>query len=119
MIKFDSTNFGEVIINGISYGDVLIAGGRVTPRDRNLLRNVLGTSHAIGEWEVEKLLRGNPQAIIIGTGQSGLLRVSNKVRERVEKAGIELIALETPEAIEEFNRLSKTKRVNALIHTTC
>lgn len=119
MIRFDSTVFGSVTINGNKYGDVLVVDDKVIPRDKDNLRKVFGTSHYISDDEVKKLLKGEPQAVIIGTGHSGLLQVSEKVRRKIEQAGAELLVERTPEAIKTFNELLQTKIVNALIHTTC
>ena len=54
---------------------------------------------------------------LAGAGTYGIGKIVGS--EAIKKKGIELIVLKTQEAIEEFNELSKTKRVNALIHTTC
>jgi hypothetical protein len=113
MIKIDSTSFGQVVINGQSFGDVLIVGGEIKPRRR------IGSSHRIGLSEVEALLSQAPDVILIGTGQSGVLKVDSISKQRITASGAELIILPTPAAINKFNELVKTKRVNALIHTTC
>jgi hypothetical protein len=63
-------------------------------------------------------LEGNPAVVIIGNGQSGVLRVDSETKKAIE-AKARLLVLRTPEAIEKFNELSKEKRVNALVHTTC
>ncbi len=119
VVRFDSTSFGKVVIDRTTYGDVLVVGTRVLPRKKDALRRAFGTSHALSEEEVERLLEDNPQAVIIGTGQSGLLRVEKAVEEKIKAAGAKLILLKTPEAIEKFNEISRNNKVNALIHTTC
>lgn len=118
MVKFESTSFGEIIIDGKSYGDVLVIGGKVIPRRRTFLKRVYGTSHVIGKEEAEELLKGNPEVVIVGTGQSGLLEVSKEIRREIGQKA-KLTILRTPEAIREFNQISHDKKVNALIHTTC
>lgn len=119
-VHFDSSRFGEVIINGRSYGDVLVVGEEIEERDDPRLERELGTDHLIGNWEVEKLLSNKPEIVIIGTGTAGALRVTSEVEERFKKARVELIILTTPSAIEEYNGLVKMgKKVNALIHSTC
>ena len=119
IIQFESTSFGKVVIDGKTYGDVLIANNEVVPRNRGLLRKVFGTSHKINEEEVERLLEGDVEVIIIGTGQSGVLSVDSRIREKINSADVELIEAKTPEAIKLFNSLTGEKKVNALIHTTC
>ena len=120
MIHFDKTVFGAVYINGQRYGDVLIVGDKIKPRDKERLTREIGDHHQVGDFEVDELLTNKPEIIIIGNGQSGVLEVNDRVRERINKAGAELKILLTPEAIEEFNRFTKEeKKVNCLIHTTC
>jgi hypothetical protein len=120
MVRFDSTWFGGVSINGKRYRDVLIVKGDIIDRENIIPGWFEGRSHhTIYKHELEKLLEGDPEIIIIGNGQDGVLRVPADVEEAIKKKGIQLIVLETPEAIEEYNRLAEKKKVNALIHTTC
>jgi len=119
-IHFDSSRFGEVIINGRSYGDVLVIGEEIEERDDSRLDRELATDHLIGDWEVKKLLSNRPEIVIIGSGTDGDLRVTSEVMEKFKKAKVKLIALTTPQAISEYNNLTKVgKKINALIHVTC
>lgn len=118
MVLIDSTRFGEVVIDGERHGDVLIIEGRVRARDKEALRERHGTSHRIGDDEAQQLLTGPPDIVIIGTGQSGALTVDERTEDAIRRRA-RLILLKTPQAIERFNEFSRTKRVNALIHTTC
>jgi hypothetical protein len=108
-----------VVIDGRTYGDVLIANNEVVPRNKGFLRRVFGTSHKISEEEIERLLEGDVEVIVIGTGQSGVLFVDSQIIEKIKSANVELVVAKTPEAIKLFNSLAKEKKVNALIHTTC
>lgn len=120
MIKFESTAFGRVVIDGITHGDVTVVNGEVAGRDTAGLKELYGTTHLIGEDEGDSLFSGDPEAIVIGTGQFGAFKVKDEWRARCSKAGVDLVELRTPKAIAAFNRLSKDgRRVNALVHTTC
>jgi tRNA (pseudouridine54-N1)-methyltransferase len=119
IIQFESTDFGKVVIDGRTYGDVLIVNNEVVPRNKGFLRRVFGTSHKISEEEIERLLEGDVEVIVIGTGQSGVLFVDSQIIEKIKSANVELVVAKTPEAIKLFNSLAKEKKVNALIHTTC
>lgn len=120
MAHIDETSFGRIIIDGLSYRDVLIVDGRVSERDHARLKELYGTGHVIGDYEMEQLLSGEPQAIVVGTGQSGVLDVPESISSRLGSKGIELIQATTPEAAQIYNRLTEGgRRVNALIHTTC
>lgn len=115
MPRCDKTWFGAVIIDGKQYGDVLIIGNEVIERGK------FGwfDTHSVNKRELNELLVGKPEVIVIGSGQGGALEVPFDVEKKIKENGIQLIVCETPRAIEEYNRLSKTKKVNALIHTTC
>lgn len=115
MLRFDRTWFGSVAIGGKIWKDVIVVGEEVI--DRYYLGDI--ESHTISKKELDKLLEGKPEVIIIGTGQSGVLEVPKEIVRAIRQRSIELIVMETPDAIQEYNELSKTKRVNALIHTTC
>lgn len=120
MTFFEGTRFGEVIVDGRKHGDVLVVGGKVAERNREKLKLLYGTSHIVGKEELEALLRFNPQAVVIGTGQYDTLKVSEEVRSTFERQDIQLVVEPTPKAIRTFNRLfHESRRVNALIHTTC
>lgn len=108
------------MIDGKKYSQVLIVGGSVVERDYEKLKELFGTSHKIGDWETETLLKENPEIVVVGTGQDGKLEVDKNFLERVKEKGVEIIAQITPEAIKIYNEKAQAgKRVNALIHTTC
>ncbi|MCX6730021.1 MAG: MTH938/NDUFAF3 family protein [Candidatus Portnoybacteria bacterium] len=116
MPHIDSTKFGEIIIDDIKYHQVLIIGDKVEERDTDKLKELFDTSHIIGDWEVQELLKENPQI----TGQNGAMEVDENFSNEINKKGIEVIIAKTPEAIEAYNEKTRNrKRVNALIHTTC
>lgn len=120
MPHIDSTKFGRVRIDGKDYNQALIAGGKVIERDYEKLKELFDTSHKIGDWEIKELLEENPEIIVIGTGQDGMLEVEEVFVEKMKARGIEVISMKTPEAIKIYNEKIKAgKRVNALIHTTC
>ena len=117
MPHIDSTRFGEVVIDGKKYHQVLIIGEEVEERDYEKLEELFGTSHRIESHEMAKLLSNKPEIIIIGTGQSGAMEVSKNL---FKGKGVDLIIAETPEAIRIYNEMVEAdKKVNALIHTTC
>jgi hypothetical protein len=120
MLHIDSTQFGEVIVDGIFFHQVLIIGDKIEERDYKKLQELFDTSHEIGEWEIEKLLKGDPQVIIVGTGQNGAMIVEDEIVKKFRDLGIDTIIDTAPKAIGIYNEQVKLgKRVNALMHTTC
>ena len=120
MVKIDKVSWGKVKVYGQNYHQVLIVGDRVTERDESRLRRLFKTTHKIGSWEQRQLLSDNPEIILIANGWSGILKVDEEFKKKIEKAGVELGIVLTPKGVEEYNRLVKErKRVTVLIHTTC
>ena len=118
--RIEKVSWGTITVNGQRFGQVIISRDRVEERNREKLEKLFGTTHQIGDWEIEALLAGNPEVIIIGNGQGEVLRISSEVQEKLTRSGAEIKVLRTPVAMAEFNKLASTgKRVNALIHTTC
>jgi len=120
MPQIDATQFGEITIDDKKYHQVLIVGDAVEERDYKKLEELLGSSHEIGDWEVEKLLSNNPEIIIIGTGQDGAMDVDDEIIKKFKETGIEIIVDITPKIIEIYNeKIKQGVKTNALIHTTC
>jgi len=120
MPHINSTDFGSITIDGKKYNQVLIVGNLVMERDYRKLEDLFGTTHKIGDWEIEELLKENPEIVVVGTGQSGVMEVDDRFFKIVREKNIETIVDITPKAIQIYNqKIRDNKRVNALIHTTC
>ena len=119
MAKINSFNFGSIVVDGKQYVyDVLILpDGTVKEREASKAR--LG-GHSIIWSDVEKMVKEQPETIVIGTGTSGLARLSADVEVNLQQANLNLVVLQSLQAIEKFNQLvDERKRVAALIHITC
>jgi len=120
MPKINSTKFGQIVIAGKKYSQVLIIGEKIIERDYDKLKKLFGTAHKIVDWEIDQLLSNNPEVIVIGTGQDGLLEVDEEFKQQMADRGIGVIIDKTPEALKIYNeRIQAGQRTNALIHTTC
>lgn len=70
--------------------------------------------------ELSFLLKKNPEVIVIGAGQYGLVEISKDVKTITSKKGIDLIKFPTQQAIKKFNELiEKGKKVVGFFHITC
>ena len=112
MPKINSFRFGSLIIDRKKYENDMIIywDGEMNPRE---------SSHTFSKSELIDLLLKGPETIIVGTGTAGLVKIEKDAENFAKLKNIELIVKKTPEAIEEFNRLSKDKKVIAVIHVTC
>ncbi|MEM7821353.1 MAG: MTH938/NDUFAF3 family protein [Candidatus Aenigmatarchaeota archaeon] len=111
----DSSEFGFIVVDRKKYNhDVIVTyKGKVK-------RCELEKRHLFSEKEFLMLLNENPEVIVIGTGQYGECKVSEKILKMVEERGIKIIIKETKEAIIEFNELMEAgKKPVAYIHVTC
>jgi len=111
--------FGEVSVGKSVYKtDVVIRGdGKVRKRDRKVPKRTYGTSHKIGPEELEKVCRGHPALLVIGTGQSGMVTLTAEGEEFLLQRGIAVQALPSPRAVKAYNRAKGRKA--AIIHVKC
>jgi len=112
MPKINSFRFGSLTIDRKKYKDDMVIhwDGEINSRE---------SSHIFSKSELIDLLLKGPETIIIGTGTAGNVKIGRDAEKSARLKNIELIVKKTPEAIEEFNKLSKSKKVIAVIHVTC
>jgi hypothetical protein len=107
--------FSSITINGKHYNTDVI----VTPKgvSDNWWRE---DGHKLTIFDIEKVLKDKPEAVVIGTGQDGKMRIMPEVLDYVKKNNIDFIATDTAKAITEYNKLEKEKiRVIGCFHLTC
>ena len=110
-MKINSTSFRSITIDNKTYKhDVWIFVDK-TIKERN--RN-----HEFTLEEFNIITKGNPEILIIGTGQYGVVKISEEVIKAAKEKNIELIYNKTPTTIKKFNDL-KHKKIAAAFHTTC
>jgi hypothetical protein len=119
MTKINKYNFGSIVIDGKEYvRDVLIlTDGTIKEREPS---KAGFSSHKITWGDIAKIANGQPQVIVIGTGASGLAKLSLDAGIKLRKANLNLLVLSSSQAVDKFNQLTQEgKRVAALIHITC
>jgi hypothetical protein len=119
MAKIEGFKFGSIVIGGKKYGrDVLLVpDGTVKQRKGGFWK--FG-SHVIKKAEIEELVKGGPEVIVVGRGTSSRVKLAPDAELPAKEAKVELVMLSSVEAIERFNRLAgEGKRISALIHITC
>ena len=111
--------FGEVVVGDMSYArDIYITvDGNVKKRKKRLAREEYHTAHTLGPKELEKVCRGGPEIMYVGTGDSGAMKLSDEALRFLSQRSIECKALRTPELVEAYNKSGKRKA--AVIHVTC
>lgn len=113
MVRIDGTSFGRITVDGKHYThDVWIfVDGSIRRRDRN---------HEFTLDELDLLLEGKPEVVVVGTGQSGCVRIDEDAVREASRRGIKIISDVTPNALKRYNEAIKAKRkVAGAFHTTC
>ena len=115
-IKFDKIEFGDIVINGVSYDakDLLVFyDGTIKEREK---------SHVVSKKEIEEILRERKEIeeIIVALGFSSCVGVEPEAKSLAEERGVKVTELKTREACMEFEkRVSEGKRVALILHSTC
>lgn len=117
--RITGSEFGAVTVRDKTYHrDIYIrVNGKVKQRKKRVAKEEHGTSHVIGTKELERVCKGGPEILFVGTGISGQVALSDEARRYLEQRSIGLEALPTPQAVDAYN--NSTQRKAALIHVTC
>jgi len=110
----DSYQFGLIVVNGKKYtSDVIIFPERVKSSW------VRKKSHQLCLSDIAEVITENPEVLVIGTGDSGLMKVLPEVQQAAEARSIKLMAEATDKACHTYNQLCQSQRVIASLHLTC
>ena len=117
--KIDKTNFGSITISGKKFEhDVVIRlDGQVKKRKKKLSKAVYGTSHTLSLDEAKHIYEKGAEQLIIGTGQYGVLKLSDEAEAYFKRKNCAVKLLPTPEAIQAWNKA--TVAVIGMFHVTC
>jgi hypothetical protein len=107
-------SFGKIVINGRTYtADVIIYPGRV---DDTWWRK---EGHRLQLEDLTAVVEAGPEAVIIGTGNLGLMKVPAQTKAYLESKGIEVRMARTGQAVKLFNELQEKRPTVACLHLTC
>lgn len=114
-MKIEDYHFGSITVDGESYtSDVIISPEGVNAswwRERG---------HEVSCKDLEPVLEAQPDAVVIGTGAYGAMKVTPGAAELLRKRGVQAHVLPTPEARERYNELVESGcRAVAALHLTC
>src|SRR6056297_4161097 len=108
--------FGKMVIDGQTYDkDLIIASGEVIP---NGWRK---KGHNLQVADIEKVVdQHQPEMIVVGKGQFGMMSISDELRQFLHDKGIELVDKKTGKAVQIFNmNFNQGKNVIGAFHLTC
>lgn len=113
-MRVESYRFGRIVIGGTAYGsDVIVFHDRVTPRWRRK------QGHGLCGEDLGEIIAARPSTLIVGRGAMGMMRVPAETRTLLEERGIDLVALRTGKAVDEYNRHADDPTVVGAFHLTC
>lgn len=117
--RIDGTRFGSITIEGETFRrDVLIRlNGEVKKRKKKLSKAIYGTSHVVSLEEAKHVYQEGAGRLIVGTGQSGLVELSEEAADCFRRKGCRVELLPTRQAIEAWNAAEGA--VIGLFHVTC
>ncbi len=113
-MQISNFKFGCFSIDGAEYQhDIKIIDNKI--KIWNYIKH-----HTVVPEDLDDILLSNPEIIIIGIGESGLVFVEEATKKLAKEKNINLIIKKTSEACKEFNSLTRQyKKVAAILHATC
>lgn len=110
----DSYSFGTITIDNKKFTkDLIIYPDHINSNWRRK------TVHLLIEADISEIIDYKPEVLIIGTGAHGLMKVDDKLKDKLKTLGIEFVIKKTAEAVTEYNMLYKDKKAVAALHLTC
>ena len=115
----NDTSFGSIAVEGQRYEhDIIITlEGQVKKRKKKLSKSIYGTSHTISLPEIKYVYQDHAEGILIGSGQYGMVSLSEEASEFLERKGCSVLLKKTDEAIEIWNGTGGNWI--GLFHITC
>jgi hypothetical protein len=117
--SIEKTRFGSITITGeVYHHDVLIRlDGEVKKRKKKLSKAIYGTSHVISLDEAKHVYEDGVELLVIGSGQTGLVKLSEEAAEYFKSMNCRVDLQPTPQAFQAWNQAEG--RVIGLFHITC
>jgi hypothetical protein len=113
-VRIEEYRFGRIVIDGQTYNsDVVVYDDRVTS---DWWRK---KGHELSVQDITDVFDEKPQALVVGTGSPGLMKVLPETRVALEEKKIELFVAPTEEACALYNDLCTKRRTVACLHLTC
>src|SRR6056297_1040639 len=106
-------SFGRIEIDGKEFCYDIV----IDEFSNELRKWIREESHNVFPEDLIEVKNRKPNIVIIGTGNSGQMNVSEKAKDFIKSLDAKLIIEKTPNAIEKYNK-EKGKKIG-LFHLTC
>ncbi len=110
----DAYSFGRMIIGGKDYTSDLI----ILP-DRIIDTWWRKSGHLLCLEDLGDILREDFEALVVGTGYLGIMKVKPEVVRHAESRGWKLFIAKTRKAVDAYNKLQNRTRTVGAFHLTC
>jgi len=113
------TGFGYITVEGskIEHDIIIRLSGKVKKRKKKLSKAVYGTSHIVSLEEAKHIYQNGAERLIIGSGQEGMLRLSEEAIVYFQKKKCRVNLQPTPKAMKYWDKAKGP--VIGLFHVTC
>jgi len=113
------TGFGYITIEGskIDHDIIIRLSGEIKKRKKKLSKAVYGTSHTVSREEARHIYEDGAKRLIIGSGQEGMVKLSEDAAGYFRDKKCKVSLRPTPEAIASWNKAEGA--VIGLFHVTC
>jgi len=111
--------FGWTTFGKVKFKDTIYDTDIYVDTDMNARERTVADHHQITLEELEDILTPDAEAIVIGTGQQGIAKLTKDGYDLIDRKKLELHMYESPRAIKEYNRICTTRKTIAIIHITC
>jgi len=116
-MEFGRYVFGSIEIDGRAYEyDVVIESGRIRKRKKGPSKPLRG-GYGHTPLTAAEDIPWSCRCLVVGSGASGSLPVTEDVIAEAERRGVDLIVMRTVEAIDHLRRSGAG--TNAILHVTC
>lgn len=113
-MKIQHYSFGMITIDGKTYkSDVIIYADSI---NSSWWRK---EGHLLHMDDLREVIAERPEVIVIGTGYSGVMKVSDEVISSLKSLKIDVHVARTTDAVNLFNELSGKRKTAACLHLTC
>ena len=113
------TSFGTITVGSdlIEHDIVICLSGQIKKRKKKLSKAVYGTSHTISLEEARHVYEDGATRLIVGTGQQGMVKLSEEAAEYFRNKECKVDLWPTPKAAKRWNEAQGA--VIGLFHITC
>ena len=117
-MNIEEYSFGTIRINGNVYSkDLWLINGKIDKRDKSIAKGKFGTSHKICAKELKKIVTKKTKRVIIGSGASGLVTLTEKASKFLNDKDIKLEVYKTGDLV--LKKIELCEDDSAIIHLTC